>query len=58
MADEDELNSHVLEQLDLFKDLEVLHSPDIKRHEQVDTAVAKAKSAACLIRRAFNYLTL
>ncbi len=54
LAVEDELGSHVLEQVDSFKDLGVLHSPDMKHHEQVDAAVAKARSAAYLIRRAFT----
>ncbi len=57
LAVEDELGSHVLEQVDSFKDLGVLHSPDMKHYEQVDAAVAMARSAAYLIRRAFTYLT-
>ncbi len=48
---------HGLAQVDSFKDLGVLHSPDMKHHEQVDAAVAKARSAAYLIRRAFTFLT-
>ncbi len=55
LAVEDELGSHVLAQVDSFKDLGVLHSPDMKHHAQVDAAVAKARSAAYLIRRAFTY---
>ncbi len=54
---EDELGSHVLEQVDSFKYLGVLQSPDMKHHEQVDAAVANARSAAYLIRRAFSYFT-
>ncbi len=37
-----------------FKDLGVFLTPDMKHYEQVDAAVAKARSAAFLIRRVFH----
>ncbi len=40
----------------LFKDLGVIHCPDMKNHQQVGVAVAKARSAAYLIRRVFRQL--
>ncbi len=53
---EDELNNHLLELVDFFKNKGVLHRPDTKHYEQDDAAVVKARSAGYLIRRAFSYL--
>ncbi len=54
---EDELDRHVLEQVDSFRDLGVLHSLDVKHHQKVAAAVVNARSAAFLIRRVFTYPT-
>ncbi len=43
--------------MDSFKDMGVLHSPDVKHHEQADVSVAKARSAAYRIGRVFGYLS-
>ncbi len=57
LAVTDEQGSHELERVNSFKDLGVIHTPDMKHHEQVDVAVAKARSAAYLIKRVFHHLT-
>ncbi len=45
------ISSHKLERMNSFKELGVILNPDMKHHEQVDAAVANARSAVFLIRR-------
>ncbi len=51
----DEQGRHDLELVNLLKDLGVILSPDMKHHEQVDVAVAKAKSTVFPIRTVFHH---
>ncbi len=53
-AVDDELDRHDLEPLNPFKDLGIVHDPEMKLHGQVDAAV----NAAFLIRRVIRHLPL
>ncbi len=57
LAVTDEQGSQELEWVNSVKDLGVILTTDMKQHEQVDVAVAKARSAAYLIKRVFYHVT-
>ncbi len=57
LADPDEQGRNAQERVNSFKKSKVILIPNMKHDEHVDEAVAKARSAAFLIRRVFHHLT-
>ncbi len=55
-AVKDELDRHVLEPLNAFKDLVVVLFLVLKHYDLVDAAVKKARNAIFLISRVFRHL--